>query len=84
MFIKYKKQFSKIASILSRLHQQGSVHNDIREANLVFPSCDNEVVDFDLTDKEFVKYPSSYLHDGINERHPDAKTGEPRRKDHIL
>lgn len=66
-----KEQFSKIASILSKLHQQDYVHSDIRAANLVFSDCDNEavIIDFDLTEKEFVNYPSIYLHDGIDERH---------------
>ena len=60
------------------------MHSDIRENNLVFctSGSDAYIIDFDLMARENEPYPSDYNHEYIGERHPDAKSGLGRRKEH--
>ena len=72
----------KILNQLHKIHEEGYVHSDIRRQNIVFGrhAC---IIDFDLAEKEGVKYPFTYNSSSdIEERHPKAEADLPREKIH--
>ena len=64
---------------LSKLHQEDLVHSDIRARNIVYTKDGAILIDFDLTDKEGVRYPNSYAFYST-ERHPEARPPAIRKK----
>ena len=62
----------------------------LEQQTLLFSYSGNEatIIDLDFTEKEGVNYPSTYLSQGIDERHTDAKAYYniiiPRRKEHDI
>lgn len=80
------KQFAIIASLLTKIHNDGYVHSDIRAGNLIFgQDVDSAwIIDYDLAEKEGVPYPDTYIFEGIDERHPNAQKNQPRSKDHDI
>lgn len=68
------QHFATIIQILHKIHDQGLVHCDIRETNLIFGNDGKGwIIDFDLVRKEGENYPPEYNHEHIAERHKDAK-----------
>lgn len=80
------KQFATIAHSLSKIHDTGYVHSDIRAANLIFGQDvdDAWIIDYDLAEKEGVPYPDTYISRGIVERHLDASRNRQRKKNHDI
>ena len=77
------QHFRDIIRDLGKLHDEGYVHSDIREQNLLFGNENQAwMIDFDHTDKEGTRYPDTYNHNGIEERHSSARAGWPRQKKH--
>ena len=62
------KDFEPLLLQLSKLHGKGLVHSDVRNTNIIFT---NNGIDFDLVEREGVKYPTLYNND-IPERAPGA------------
>ena len=59
----------------------------LEQQTLFFSYSGNEatIIDLNFTEKEGVNYPSTYLSQGIDERHTDAKAYYmPRRKEHDI
>lgn len=68
---------------LNKFHEKGFVHGDIRSINMIV-SDNNAVtfIDVDLVEEEGKFYPSGYNHQGIPERHNEAKAHYPMKKVH--
>ena len=75
------KDFEPLLLQLSKLHGKGLVHSDVRCANIILTNNGGHLIDFDLVEREGVKYPYLYNCD-IPERAPGAISGFPRRKEH--
>ena len=77
----YCLEFLPIMETLDKLHHKDLVHSDVWHENLVC-SATSKLLDFDLCDKVGNLYPSTYNYQNIEERHWDAKNGNPRCKSH--
>lgn len=78
-------QFCQVLKQLEQIHDEGFVHADIRDANIVF-GRDGEsawIIDLDFAGKENTAYPEMYNYwCDIPERHPEARPGQPKKKIH--
>ena len=69
-----------IENCLGRMHEKEIVHSDVRLANMVFlQDGSGKLIDFDLADKVGTGYPVNYNYE-FDERHPTAKSSQPRKK----
>ena len=76
------EQSIRLIEILKEVHEQGIVHGDIRQSNILISEESAYLIDFDLGGKEFTNYPDQYNHVGIEERHEFARKNSPRNKIH--
>lgn len=75
--------YKAIMETLDKLHDNGYVHSDVRELNLLFPfhnTITAKLIDFDLMDLIGTRYPKGYNH--LEERHAEAKAGNGRKTLH--
>lgn len=76
------KCFRDIAKAIDDLHEKDIVHSDVRFQNMIFTKdCKGILIDFDLSGEVDVPYPDNY-NDNLEERHPEAKCKQPRKKCH--
>ena len=76
------KCYKDIAKAIDNLHRNNIVHSEVRFQNMIFvEGCTGKLIGFDQAEEVDVPYPNNYNHD-FDERHRDAKIGEPRKKIH--
>ena len=75
------KDFEPLLLQLSKLHGKDLVHSDVRNTNIIFTNNGGHLIDFDLVEREGVKYPTLYNND-IPERAPGATPSLPRMIKH--
>ena len=73
--------FVPLLMMLSKLHEKGLVHSDVRLANIVFTEDGAHLIDFDMVDVEGKQYPQDY-NGSIGQRHPEATKYGRRSKEH--
>ena len=76
-------EFRGVIKILTKLHDRGYVHSDVRAQNIVFNGNDSVLIDYDLIAKVGTVYPQGY-NNKFKERHPDAASGWKRMKSHDI
>ena len=77
-------QIVKAKEHLETIHKQGYVHSDVRLGNIVFSLPDGAfLIDFDLAANCDEEYHYNFNGD-LPERHPEAKPGLWRKKEHDL
>lgn len=69
---------------LNQFHAQDLVHGDVRASNIIVANDSHTVhfIDVDLANKEGERYPISYNHSMIDERHEDATANAIMKKIH--
>ena len=77
-------QFCDVLKQLQQIHDMGYCHSDIRSVNLVFGEDGRNawIIDFDLADLEGKRYPETFNHADISERHKSAVPCGKRSKSH--
>ena len=75
-------QAGMAVSKLQEFHDKNLVHGDIRSVNMIVSESTVTFIDVDLTAKEGEKYPSTYNHANIPERHRDAVANSSMQKVH--
>lgn len=67
---------------LDRFHSENMVHGDIRRSNVIVSGDNVHFIDVDFVNSEGSPYPSTYNHQGISERHPEAQKDTEMKKIH--
>lgn len=67
---------------LNRFHCENLVHGDIRRSNVIVCGDDVHFIDVDLVSIEGSLYPTTYNHEGIQERHTEACKNTAMKKIH--
>ena len=74
------RQFAGVCRKLHKVHTEGYIHGDIREANIIFNDSESDLIDFDLAQGVGGIYPLGYNHFDV--RHQDARGGIEMKREH--
>ena len=74
------RQFAGVCRKLHKVHTEGYIHGDIREANIIFNDSESDLIDFDLAQGAGGTYPLGYNHFDV--RHQDARGGFEMKQEH--